>query len=79
MRPPESSSRSSAALACSSGERVKAFAIAVPMRTRARRLRDRGQRHVAVPVEELDRVDAVEAGGLGALGELDVAPHAARR
>jgi len=34
MRPPESSSRSIAALACSSGERVNAFAIAVPMRTR---------------------------------------------
>ena len=34
MRPPESSSRSSAALACSSGVRMKAFAIAVPMRTR---------------------------------------------
>ena len=34
MRPPDSSSRSSAALACRSGVRVKAFAIAVPMRTR---------------------------------------------
>ena len=35
MRPPESSSRSSAALACTTGERVKAFAIAVPMPMRA--------------------------------------------
>ena len=34
MRPPESSSRSIAAAACTSGLRVKAFAIAVPIRTR---------------------------------------------
>jgi hypothetical protein len=34
MRPPESSSRSIAALACNNGVRVNAFAMAVPMRTR---------------------------------------------
>ena len=34
MRPPESSSRSSAALPCSRGERVNALAIAVPKRMR---------------------------------------------
>jgi hypothetical protein len=37
-----------------------------------RGLRDGAERHVAVPIEELDRVHAVEAGRFGADRELDV-------
>ena len=77
MRPPESSSRSRAAVACTTGERVKALAMPVPMRMRSVAWRDRAEHREGVLVEELGAPHRGEARRLGALRELELGPRAA--
>ncbi len=77
MRPPESSSRSMAAVAWTRGERVKALAMPLPMPIRAVVGGDGAEHREGVLVEELDAEDRVEPGLFGLLRQAQVAARRA--